>query len=302
MSCSAVTLSIATVLSVVAVACLAIGFSTDNWYEIRVDSNKTRLYLQDQQRSSGDLSAHQTLPADYESNYLYYSRDEGLFRVCFAEKKPKEVPTYLSPTQTECFNIDYYIPENKESDGFSDMRWERLHMARSVVALYIMAFFFIFLSFFTGIAGCWKRSHANLVSTGLLQLFASVMCAGAMGLWHAVQFYDHHKLKDEYSYSAWPDVLKHPGVTEFYYGWSYIVAWIGISQLLIAAIIFLSAARCIRTEKRFEQAKNMQYLMPVYPDKRSPYGLNYAYAYPGPYSTAAYAHAGSQYGIGPYAY
>ncbi|XP_017488070.1 PREDICTED: uncharacterized protein LOC108376377 [Rhagoletis zephyria] len=256
MSCSAVTLSIATVLSVVAVACLAIGFSTDNWYEIRVDSNKTRLYLQDQQRSSGDLSAHQTLPADYESNYLYYSRDEGLFRVCFAEKKPKEVPTYLSPTQTECFNIDYYIPENKESDGFSDMRWERL----------------------------------------------PVMCAGAMGLWHAVQFYDHHKLKDEYSYSAWPDVLKHPGVTEFYYGWSYIVAWIGISQLLIAAIIFLSAARCIRTEKRFEQAKNMQYLMPVYPDKRSPYGLNYAYAYPGPYSTAAYAHAGSQYGIGPYAY
>ena len=34
------------------------------------------------------------------------------------------------------------------------------------------------------------------------------MCAGAMGLWHAVQFYDHHKLKDEYSYSAWPDVRR----------------------------------------------------------------------------------------------
>lgn len=87
MSCSAVTLSIATVLSVVAVACLSIGFSTDNWYEIRVDSNKTKLYLQDQQTSAG---SQPHLPADYESNYLYYSRDEGLFRVCFAEKKPKE--------------------------------------------------------------------------------------------------------------------------------------------------------------------------------------------------------------------
>lgn len=32
------------------------------------------------------------------------------------------------------------------------------------------------------------------------------MDAGAMGLWHAVQFYDHHKLKDEYSYASWPDV------------------------------------------------------------------------------------------------
>ena len=50
-------------------------------------------------------------------------------------------------------------------------------------------------------------------------------------------------------------------------------------------------------EKRLEQTKNMQYLMPVYPDKRSPYGLNYAYAYPGPYT-----YHGSQYGMGPYAY
>ena len=40
-------------------------------------------------------------------------------------------------------------------------------------------------------------------------LIAALMCAGAMGLWHAVQFYDHHKLKDEYSYSAWPEVSFH---------------------------------------------------------------------------------------------
>lgn len=92
-------------------------------------------------------------------------------------------------------------------------------------------------------------------------------------------------------------VLKQPGVTEFYYGWSYIIAWIGISQLLVASIMFLSAARCIRSEKRLEQTKNMQYLMPVYPDKRSPYGMNYAYAYPGPYT-----YHGSQYGMGPYSY
>ncbi|KAF7492264.1 hypothetical protein SSS_03949 [Sarcoptes scabiei] len=289
MSCSAVTLSVATVLSVIAVACLAIGFSTDNWYEIRVDQNRTKQFLETMDDGS--------LPVDYESNYLYYSRDEGLFRVCFADKKPKELLTYLSPTQTECFNIDYFIPETKESDAFSDTRWERLHMARTVIALYMMAFFFIVLSFFTGVAGCWKRSHANLVSTGLLQLFASLMDAGAMGLWHAVQFYDHHKLKDQYSYDSWPDVLKQPGVTEFYYGWSYIICWIGISQLLVASIMFLSAARCIRSEKRLEQTKNMQYLMPVYPDKRSPYGLNYAYAYPGPYT-----YHGSQYGISPYAY
>jgi len=286
MACSAVTLSVATIISVVAVACLSIGFSTDNWYEIRVDKNRTKQYIE----------SH-SLANEYDRDYRFHSRDEGLFRICFADKKPKEVPTYLSPTQTECFNIDYYIPENEVSDKFSDQRWERLHMARSVVALYMVAFFFLLLSFFTGIAGCWKRSHANLVSTGLLQLLSSLMDAGAMGLWHAVQFYDHHKLKDQYSYAQWPDILKQSGVTEFYYGWSYILAWIGIAQCLISSIMFLSAARCIRSEKRIEQTKNMQYLMPVYPDKRNPYGVNYAYAYPGPYH-----YHGSQYGIGPYGY
>lgn len=80
MSCSAVTLSISTVLSVIAVACLAIGFSTDNWYEIRVNYNKTKNYF--------DMM--EGIVNDYDSNYLYYSRDEGLFRVCFADKKPKE--------------------------------------------------------------------------------------------------------------------------------------------------------------------------------------------------------------------
>lgn len=91
-------------------------------------------------------------------------------------------------------------------------------------------------------------------------------------------------------------------MTEFYYGWSYIIAWIGIGQLLIAAIVFLSAARCIRFEKRSEQIKNMQYLMPVYPDKRNPYAASYAYAYPGPYAAAyQHHHAAAGYGMGPYA-
>lgn len=88
-------------------------------------------------------------------------------------------------------------------------------------------------------------------------------------------------------------ILKQHGVSDFYYGWSYILAWLGIGQCLIASFMFLGSARCIRSEKRAEHAKNMQYLMPVYPDKRNPYG--YAYAYPGPYS-----YHGSSYGITPY--
>ncbi len=32
------------------------------------------------------------------------------------------------------------------------------------------------------------------------------MDGGSMGLWHGVQYYDVHKLKDEMSYEAWPQV------------------------------------------------------------------------------------------------
>lgn len=274
MACSAVTLSVATIISVFAVACLAVAFSTDNWYEIHV--NRTRAA---NQLSLGGESG------DMDNDLRFFSRDEGLFRICFKDKKPKSLETYTSPTQSQCVNIDYYIPDDEVSDSFSDQRWERLHMARSVIALYVLAFIFIFLSFFTGIAGCWKRSHANLVSTGILQLLSALMDAGALGLWHAVQFYDYQKLQDKWSYAAWPEILKEARVTDFVYGWSYILAWIGVAQCLMASIMFLSAARCIRSEKLDEQAKNMQYLMPVYPDKRNPYG--YAYAYPGPYAGGA---------------
>lgn len=289
MACSAVSLSIATIISVFCVACLAIAFSTDNWYEIRVDRNKTASHLTQD-------SETQQLPPEFDTDLRYFSRDEGLFRICFLNLKPKGIETYVSPTQTDCFNVNYHIPEDAISDKFSDQRWERLQMSRGVIASFAAAFFLLFLSFFTGIAGCWKRSHANLLATGVLQLLASFFVGGAMGLWHAVQFYDQHKLKDDLSYAAWPEVLKETGITEMTIGWSYIVAWIALCLCFTASVIFLSAARCIRREKRAEQAKNMQYLMPVYPDKRNPYG--YAYAYPPPYTY----HGNQYHGPAPYAY
>ncbi|CAG2057346.1 unnamed protein product, partial [Timema podura] len=84
----------------------------------------------------------------------------------------------------------------------------------------------------------------------------------------------------------------------FSYDWSYIVAWIGVGWSLVSAILFSSAAICLRSEREKEEAMNMQYLMPVYPQKQQyAYTASYpapAAAYPGPY------YHGSQYG--PYNY
>jgi hypothetical protein len=65
---------------------------------------------------------------------------------------------------------------------------------------------------------------------------------------------------------------------------------------LIAAILLSGSAVCLRSEREKEEQLNLQYLMPVYPQKQPAYGYPYPQAqiYPGPY------YHGSQYG--PYNY
>lgn len=50
--------------------------------------------------------------------------------------------------------------------------------------------------------------------------------------------------------------------TRVWYDWSYIVAWCGVGLSLLSAILFSSAAICLRGEREREEALNMQYLMP----------------------------------------
>jgi hypothetical protein len=56
--------------------------------------------------------------AELQTNPLYFTRTKGLFRVCFPQERPSKVPLYLSPVETYCYNIDYYIPD--ETDAVSE--------------------------------------------------------------------------------------------------------------------------------------------------------------------------------------
>ncbi|KAH1025882.1 hypothetical protein HUJ05_010514 [Dendroctonus ponderosae] len=207
------------------------------------------------------------------------------------------VKLYLSPVETYCSNINYYIPdENNETKDFTDDAWTRLHMGRSMVALFIISFFAVFAAFCTGVTGCWRRSPGNITATAILMLLACLLSAGAMGLWHGVEYYEKEKQVGEEFYQQWSTVLRDQ--TRIFYDWGYMLAWAGVGWALTAAILFSGAAICLRGEREREEAINMQYLMPVYPQKQQ-----YAYAgypvppqqYSGPYYTT-----GSAYG--PYNY
>merc|ERR1712079_597127 len=295
--CSAVTLAFATIFSLVAAALLAIAFSTDNWITINVNRN--------QLRNKADISDQ-----DLNQSPLYFTRTRGLFRECYLGEKLDDDPentqvplaglveVYMSPVETWCRNVDYYIPdENDVTKTFNKEQMTRIHMMRAMIALFIVGFFFTFVSFTAGIRGCWKTSPSNITASAILMLIACLFSAGGMGLWHGVEHWERNKISTasdtELFTQSWPQVLKEH--TEFKYEWSYIVSWIGVGLALISSILFSLAAVCIRTDKEREDAMNMQYLMPVYHQKQQaqPYGPYGYAAYPGPYY-------GSQYG--PYNY
>ncbi|KAJ8963749.1 hypothetical protein NQ317_004836, partial [Molorchus minor] len=152
-------------------------------------------------------SQSQALLESFTSKYYYFTRTKGLFRICYPKERPPTIKTYLSPVETHCSNVNYYIPdENNDTRDFTDDAWTRLHMGRSMIALFIMSFISVFAAFCTGITGCWRRSPGNITATAILMLLACLLSAGAMGLWHGVEYYEKEKQVGEEFYQQWSTV------------------------------------------------------------------------------------------------
>ena len=135
------------------------------------------------------------------------------------------VELYLSPIETHCSNIDYFptIENGSETEEST-----RLHLARGVIALFILSFFSVVCAFFTGLsgklepdetflfndiidtfnhsAGCWRRSAGAITATAILMLTACLLASGAMGLWHTVEFFEKEKVVGEEYFQQWPNV------------------------------------------------------------------------------------------------
>merc|ERR1711981_724487 len=211
---------------------------------------------------------------DIDESPLYFTRTRGLFRECYPGEKSEDrnktksplgdrVQLYMSPVETWCRNLDYYIPDEKDvTKTLVKEEMTRIHMSRAMVALFIVGFFFMFVSFTAGIRGCWKTSPSNITASAILMLIACLFSAGGMGLWHGVEHWENEKImtssdsQSELCKMNWSEELKDQ--TNTIYAWSYIVAWIGVGLALIASILFSLAAVCIRTDKEREDAMNMQ--------------------------------------------
>lgn len=79
-------------------------------------------------------------------------------------------------------------------------------MGRAVIALFILSFIVTGISWITGIMGCWVRGAGRIASTAALTLLSCLLAAGAMGLWHTVDYYEREKLVGEEFYQQWSQV------------------------------------------------------------------------------------------------
>lgn len=273
MPCSAVTLSLATISGVVSAALLAIAVGTDNWQFIRVN----RIDIEKQ------LANSKISPEEFREDGLYFTRTKGLFRTCYPEELP-DSDLYLSPFETRCENIDYHIFDpDTDTTEFSDDEMMRLHMARSMIALLMVSFLLMVGAFFTGIAGCWRRSPCNVAATAILMLGACLLAAGAMGLWHGVEYFEEQRIRISPYRGSWEDLLVKQSL--IWFDWSYIIAWVATGMSALSFCMFMGASQCMQSEQRAEQSKQMPYMMPVYPQKAqyATYGYNYGNYYPPQY-------------------
>jgi len=92
---------------------------------------------------------------------------------------PIPVELYLSPIETHCSNIEYFPTVEKSLDGGDTEEMTRLHLARGVIALFVLSFLAVVCAFFTGLSGkllhlCSAQHNllTKLFSRRLLETFS----------------------------------------------------------------------------------------------------------------------------------
>jgi hypothetical protein len=299
---SPVILSIATIFALVGIVLAAIAFGTDNWIEYRVERN--RIFERMRLNESFNVLLNKTV----NTTFRYHDRTYGLFRVCFPASIPTGSNAQKSPFGAQCAYVDdYQIPEDtSKTEVWTAEEWTRMHLMRTQVAFYILGLFFLGLTLFTGIAGCWRRHAGLILATGILLLFATLFLAASMAVWHGIDYLTREVIRAPGYEMSWEEWLR-PWVS-VRYGWSYIVSWVGIALILVSSLLMLGAYRSMKEEEADEiEKKAAPYMMASYYDKAQlmPYGYGSypAGQYP-PYSNP-YAYAaqyGSQYGMNMYGY
>ncbi|VDM76552.1 unnamed protein product [Strongylus vulgaris] len=88
--------------------------------------------------------------------------------------------------------------------------------------------------------GCARQSRKAFMFTGVGLLLTVLLFAVSMACWHYVNYLERAVLEMPPFYKSWEPILK--STTRFNFGWSLVVAWVGILFILFASVFFICSA------------------------------------------------------------
>uniref|UniRef100_A0AC35TZ15 Uncharacterized protein n=1 Tax=Rhabditophanes sp. KR3021 TaxID=114890 RepID=A0AC35TZ15_9BILA len=275
-------LSLSTVFALLGLALLTIGIVSDNWVEYAV----FRKDIIQAMNKQPDLSAK--LKDAITKNPIYFSRNIGLFHVCFPDVVPSNIGSFFKLGAVCVTNTDYF-PEDNVKEAYTTEQLYRFYLMRGTITAFTIGLAIIFFCLIFGFIGCWQRSASNIGVCAITMLISVLFFTGAMASWHYTLHMENRTLEMPPFYKSWEPILKQ--TTAFHYGWSYFASCTGIALILLGGCTMLWSYRAMKREedKVFENKHN-SYMLDMY---NKP-------AFATPYGYATYGYAGSPYAPAPY--
>jgi len=251
-------LSASTVFALLGLALVIIAGISDNWLEYQVGRKEILNTINANRNSETGHRTKELMTKDP----LYFSRNYGLVHVCFPDNVPSEIGSFSKFGSPCVVNPDYF-PEGAVRERYSSLQTQRLWYLRASVFFYLIGLIVIALCLLVGIVGCYKRSASVTRATAIFLFFAVLFLLISISLWHYVNYMERRMLDMPPFFRSWDSFLKQH--TRISFGWSYIVAWVGIGFLLFAAIFLLLSWRAIKTEEeRVYEGKHAAYFQQYY--------------------------------------
>ncbi|KAH7732271.1 hypothetical protein AAVH_01170 [Aphelenchoides avenae] len=270
-------LSASTIFVLFGAALVVIAGTFDNWVEYEVD----RREISSAMNRQSDLMAR--LKDQYTRNPLFFPRSYGIVNICFPEGVPSGIGSFTKITQTCVWNQDYF-PDDAVRERYTGLQTQRMWFMRANVLFYLSGLGMLLSALIAAMIGCYRQSPRSTLTTALLLIVAVLFFMCSMACFHYVGYLEHYALDMTPFYRSWEPILKQS--THQSYGWTYVLAWIGIGCIAFSAVFFLASWFALKREQENElESKHQAYFNSYCEKSMMPYTQPYGTynVYPTPY-------------------
>ncbi|XP_060708474.1 claudin domain-containing protein 1-like [Hemiscyllium ocellatum] len=239
----ATALVIGSVLALISAVYIAAAIGTDHWYEYRSRPGLSEMNSTELQPSSEEFDREDSDEYMYSRALIMYNGTIGLWRRCISKLKEgywfKPPPEEVNQgSMCVSFSLkNQFTPKYKQIGNHnSGVDYVRTYLSRCQILLPFISLGLMCFGALIGLCVCSCRSLYPAIGTGVLHLLAGICTLGTVACFAANVELLHAKMQDS---EPRPDGE---------YGWSFCLACVSAPLQLMAAALFIWAARTDRTE------------------------------------------------------